>query len=497
MSAEGDPSNMPLGDDAASLRLEVARLRAELAEAKRQISRRNTDDMRMDDVPVAAASSTSEDLPAVFGVANLSAGEVERYSRQMLLDDLGPHGTKRLREARVLVVGAGGLGSTIALYLAAAGVGNLTIVDFDVVERSNLHRQVMHRDDRIDMPKAVSAKLSCEALNPDCKVEPVLERFDVHNAQALCKRCDVVVDASDNVASRYLVNDAAVLEGKPLVSGSAMRWDGQMSVYHSGPDSPCYRCVFPRPPTVEANCNDTGVCGPVPGLIGCLQAVEAIKVLAGAGSPLSGRMVLYHALSGTFKVVKMRGRQDKCEVCGLPEHRTIHAIDRSSHRPEYGAIGGCNVPKYNLIGSNDRASARSAFNELKNPRAGSFLIDVRPPVQHAMAAPPGAINIPLNELKACTSADATMELVVSRLRSKRPRDEVPSEGGDAEAEDVAYIICRRGVSSVEATALLKNAFYAETADSATTKRLRGLRFVNIDGGLGRYRAEVDPAFPAY
>jgi adenylyltransferase/sulfurtransferase len=251
----------------------------------------------------------------------LSAEQLERYSRHFLLHQLGEKGQGKLLDAKVLLVGAGGLGSPVALYLAAAGIGTLGIVDADVVDRSNLQRQVLHTTDRVGMLKTASAALAIQALNPDVQVRVYPERLTVDNVMALFQDYDVIVDGSDNFPTRYLVNDAAVLVGKPVVHGSIFQFEGQASVFkpHEGP---CYRCLFPTPPPpgMVPSCSEVGVLGVLPGVIGVIQATETIKLIIGQGEPLVGRLVMYDALAMRFREIRIR-RDPDCPLCGA--HPTI------------------------------------------------------------------------------------------------------------------------------------------------------------------------------
>jgi len=251
----------------------------------------------------------------------LSAEQLERYSRHFLLRQLGEKGQRKLLDAKVLLVGAGGLGSPVALYLAAAGVGTLGIVDADVVDRSNLQRQVLHTTDRVGMRKTESAAMTIQALNPDVQVRVYPERLTVDNVMALFQDYDVIVDGSDNFPTRYLVNDAAVLVGKPVVHGSIFQFEGQASVFkpHEGP---CYRCLFPTPPPpgMVPSCSEVGVLGVLPGVIGVIQATETIKLIIGQGEPLVGRLVMYDALAMRFREIRIR-RDPDCPLCGA--HPTI------------------------------------------------------------------------------------------------------------------------------------------------------------------------------
>jgi molybdopterin/thiamine biosynthesis adenylyltransferase/rhodanese-related sulfurtransferase len=268
-------------------------------------------------------------LPVARG--GLDADAADRYSRHLRLPEIGLTGQARLAAARVLVVGAGGLGSPCLLYLAAAGVGTLRVVDDDRVERSNLQRQVLHSDARIGLPKAESARVSLEALNPRVRVDTHVARLDPASVDALVADCDVVVDGSDNLVTRYLLSDRCVALGKPLVYAAVHRFEGQVSVFDAGRrrgESPCYRCLFPLPPERGAapNCAEIGVLGAVPGVLGLLQATETLKLLLGIGEPLDGRLLCVDLLSMQFRTLALRPDPD-CPACGegdgalaMPEH---------------------------------------------------------------------------------------------------------------------------------------------------------------------------------
>ncbi len=247
----------------------------------------------------------------------LRGEERERYARHLTIPEVGEAGQRKLLASRVLLVGAGGLGSPAALYLAAAGVGELRLVDDDLVDRSNLQRQILHRDDRIGTPKADSARATLSALNPGIRIDARQARLGPDNVEELFEGCDLVVDGADNFATRYLVNDAAVHLGLPNVHGSIHRFEGQVGTFHPRHGGPCYRCLFPSPPPAELapNCAEAGVFGVLPGVIGCLQAVEAIKLLLGIGEPLIGRLLSYDALAAGFFELRLERRAD-CPVCG-------------------------------------------------------------------------------------------------------------------------------------------------------------------------------------
>jgi molybdopterin/thiamine biosynthesis adenylyltransferase/rhodanese-related sulfurtransferase len=246
---------------------------------------------------------------------SLTGEQRERYSRHLLIPEIGLEGQLKLLDSRVLLLGAGGLGSPAALYLAAAGVGTIGIVDNDVVDLSNLQRQVAHANDRVGMPKVDSAEISIEAINPDVKVEKHAVRLGADNVMEIIRDYDVVVDGLDNFPTRYLLNDASVRLGIPVVSASILGFDGQLSVFKPH-DGPCYRCLYPTPPPAELapSCGAAGVLGVLPGVMGLLQSVEVIKLVTGAGDPLIGRLLLYDALGATFTELKVR-RDPDCPIC--------------------------------------------------------------------------------------------------------------------------------------------------------------------------------------
>jgi len=247
---------------------------------------------------------------------NLSQREVARYSRHLIMPEVGMDGQKRLKAASVLLVGAGGLGSPLALYLAAAGLGRIGLVDFDVVDFSNLQRQVLHGTPDVGRSKLQSAKDRLNAINPEVTVDLFETKLTSQNALRICDPYDVIIDGTDNFPTRYLVNDICVLLGKPNVYGSIFRFDGQASVFYP-PHGPCYRCLYPEPPPPGEvpSCAEGGVLGILPGLVGCIQATEAVKLIIGKGEPLIGRLVLYDALAMTFHEFKVR-RNPKCPICG-------------------------------------------------------------------------------------------------------------------------------------------------------------------------------------
>ena len=250
--------------------------------------------------------------------------QIERYSRHIILPEVGGAGQQKMLEARVLLLGAGGLGSPAAYYLAAAGIGNLGIVDFDTVDLSNLQRQIIHSTERIGMLKTESAKKTIQALNPDVKVTLYNEKLDSGNIIKLLENYDYVVDGSDNFPTRYLVNDACVMKNKTLIHGSIYRFEGQVTVFKSN-EGPCYRCLYPEPPPpgMVPNCQEGGVLGVLAGVIGNLQVVETLKLILGIGKPLIGKLLIYDALNTEFRNLKLR-KDPKCPVCG--EQPTIKEL---------------------------------------------------------------------------------------------------------------------------------------------------------------------------
>lgn len=265
---------------------------------------------------LAALRKHATPQPPVPPSGPFAAGELARYSRHILLREIGGAGQARLKSARVLVIGAGGLGSPALMYLAAAGVGTIGVIDGDVVEESNLSRQILHRDAALGLPKVQSAQETLAALNPHCTVLPYHRRMDAET-QSLIAEYDLVLDGSDNMATRYLVNAACVAAGKPLISAALTQWEGQISLYHP-PHAPCYACVFPHAPEagLAPACAEAGVLSPLPGVIGAMMAVEAIKQISGAGEGLAGRLMIYDALDAQVRMIGVT-RNARCSVCGM------------------------------------------------------------------------------------------------------------------------------------------------------------------------------------
>ncbi|MDK3019589.1 HesA/MoeB/ThiF family protein [Pseudodonghicola flavimaris] len=262
----------------------------------------------------AGTAPGAADVPATGPYAE---GEITRYARHIVLRELGGPGQTRLKTARVLVIGAGGLGSPALMYLAAAGVGTIGVIDGDTVDASNLQRQVIHTEARIGMPKVFSAELAMQALNPHVQVRPYHRPLEPEMAPALFADYDLILDGTDNFETRYLVNRVAVAQGKPLVSGALAQWEGQLSVFDPAHGAPCYQCIFPEAPApgLAPSCAEAGVIAPLPGVIGTMMAMEAIKVIAGTGAPLRGAMLIYDGLYAETRRIGLKPRPD-CPVCG-------------------------------------------------------------------------------------------------------------------------------------------------------------------------------------
>ena len=388
--------------------------------------------------------------PLVSPAEDLSVDEVRRYSRHLIIPDVGKTGQRRLKNARVLVVGAGGLGSPALLYLAAAGVGTLGIVDFDVVDESNLQRQVIHGQSDVGRPKAVSAMESITEINPLVNVVLHQERLDSDNAMQIFADYDLIVDGTDNFATRYLVNDACVLLGKPYVWGSIYRFDGQASVFWAE-HGPCYRCLYPEPPPpgMVPSCAEGGVLGVLCATIGSIQVNEAIKVITGIGEPMVGRLMVYDALDMTFRSVKVR-KDPECPVCG--KNPTITELI------DYEEFCGVVSEDAQQAAAGSTISARQLKDMLDNGD-NIFLVDVREPNEYEIVSIPGATLIPKGEFLS----GAALE--------RLPQDKR------------IVLHCKSGVRSAECLAVVKDAGFSDA--------------VHVGGGVLAWIKQVDPSLPEY
>jgi molybdopterin/thiamine biosynthesis adenylyltransferase/rhodanese-related sulfurtransferase len=382
----------------------------------------------------------------------LSREELVRYSRHIILPDVGSDGQRKLKSARVLLIGAGGLGSPTSLYLAAAGVGTLGIVDFDVVDRSNLQRQIIHGTKDIGRPKIESAKDRLRDVNPHVHVEGFNEPFTSENALQIAADFDVIVDGTDNFATRYLTNDTAVLLGKPNVYGSIFRFEGQASVFAT-PEGPCYRCLFrePPPPGLVPSCAEGGVFGVLPGLVGTIQATETIKLLLGIGSSLAGRLLLIDTLDMKFRTVTVR-RDESCPACGTREIKELIDYEQFCgaplpHKQEVS------VPQLNGI---DQMSP-TELNQRLQRGEDLDVIDVREPFEWNIARIEGARLVPMGQFKA----------------------EVPN----LKRDQLIVLQCKTGRRSQNVAEYLRSIGFENVA--------------NLAGGIYRWSDEVDPSVPKY
>ena len=395
----------------------------------------------------------------------LSKETIERFSRQIILPSFGVRSQSKLHNGSVLVVGAGGLGSPALLYLAAAGVGRIGIVDRDAVELSNIHRQVVHRECSVGVHKTASARESLLALNSTTRIEEHTDGFSPVNALELVRMYDVVLDASDNAPTRYLISDACCVANKPLVSGAAIGTDGQLTVYHHGDDGPCYRCLYPTPPPAAScsRCADAGVLGPVPGIIGTMEALEAIKILTGIGDVMSKKMLVMDALYCRYMVVKLRSRNEGCVACGAHPELTAESLPRFDYDSFTGQAPSDAPTGLTLVDNAERIRA----GELQAGKKKRLLLDVRPAHQFDICSIPGAYNVPMSSFDA---------------------NEVVKMARDGEYEEVV-VICRRGNQSQRALLALKAAGLGDAVGDAPV--------VDVMGGMTGWSREVDGSCPIY
>ncbi len=399
-------------------------------------------------------------MPTSYATAHssLNARELARYSRHIMLPEVGREGQERLRDSRVLIVGAGGLGSPAALYLAAAGVGEIGLADFDQVEEHNLQRQILHGTGEIGNPKVASARRRLTDLNPHVRIRPHEEGVSAANSVSLFSQYDVIVDGCDNFPTRYLNNDSAFFAAKPLVYGSIFRFEGQVSVFHPSDGSPCYRCLFPKPPAPGKipNCAEAGVFGALPGVIGSVQAMEAIKLLLGIGEPLRGRLLVFEALGMTTRTINLK-KDPACPLCGSsPE---IDRIDARRYQLDCGADR-----EPSTAPAEDSCSpvpleitVREARDRIDHNPETVLLLDVREPYETEICRLPGATTIPMGQVPGATTA--------------LPRDKP------------IVVFCHHGMRSLH-----------------IAKYLRQLGFPlasSLRGGIDAWARECDPNLPRY
>jgi adenylyltransferase/sulfurtransferase len=379
----------------------------------------------------------------------LNNEEIRRYSRHLILPEVGLAGQKKIKGTSVLCIGAGGLGSPIAMYLAAAGIGRLGIVDFDTVDYSNLQRQILHTDADVGCSKAESAKETIRGINPNCEVVIHNTRITSENALDLIRPYDIVVDGTDNFPTRYLTNDACVLLKKPNVYGSIFRFEGQASVFAPHLGGPCYRCLYPEPPPpgMVPSCAEGGVLGVLPGIVGCIQATEILKLAIGRGSSLVGRLLLFNALDMKFRELKLR-RDPQCPVCG--EHPTIKELI------DYEMFCGI-VPESKPAANPDEVTVQEMKKALDNPGMGIKVVDVREAFEYEIARVEGVPLLPLSELR-------------SRFTELDPNTQY-------------YLLCKVGARSHSAMEFLRE---------------QGFKYVkNVKDGINAWSDEIDRNVPRY
>jgi molybdopterin/thiamine biosynthesis adenylyltransferase/rhodanese-related sulfurtransferase len=389
--------------------------------------------------------------PLVEPAADLSVDEVRRYSRHLIIPEVGMSGQKRLKGAKVLCVGAGGLGSPALMYLAAAGVGTLGIVEFDTVDESNLQRQIIHGQSDIGRSKAISARESVNEINPYTEVVIHEVRLDVSNVMEIFEQYDLIVDGTDNFATRYLVNDACVLLDKPYVWGSIYRFDGQASVFWSE-HGPCYRCLYPEPPPpgMVPSCAEGGVLGVLCASIGSIQVTEAIKLLTGIGDPLVGRLMVYDALEMSYRTIKIRKDPD-CPLCG-PNRTQTGLLE------DYEAFCGT-ISQQALEAAQQSTISVRTLKTMIDENANFVLIDVREPNEFEIVRIPGSILIPKQQIldgSALASLPQTKQIVLH---------------------------CKSGARSAECLAVIKAAGFSDA--------------VHVGGGVLAWAREIDPSLPVY
>jgi len=382
---------------------------------------------------------------------DFSNDEIARYSRHLIMPEVTLDGQKRIKAASVLCIGTGGLGSPIALYLAAAGIGRLGLVDFDVVDFSNLQRQILHGTDDVGRKKLNSARDRIKAINPNVQVDLHDMMFRSENAMQVVQDYDIVIDGTDNFPTRYLSNDVCVLTKKPNIYGSIFRFDGQCTVFAPHLGGPCYRCMFPEPPPpgMVPSCAEGGVLGVLPGIIGVIQAIEAIKMIIGIGDSLIGRLVSFDALKLRFKEFKIR-KDPSCPICG--EHPTIHELI------DYDQF--CGIPQADAEAAKELEVPTITATELKTKidRKDKFvLVDVREPFEYDISRIPGSKLIPLGEL--------------------------PARLSELDSADDIVLHCKVGGRSAKALRILQEAGFR--------------KLNNLQGGITAWSDEVDPSIPKY
>lgn len=400
----------------------------------------------------------------------LSRDEISRYTRQMIIEEFGPARQLKLKQASVLIVGAGGLGCPSSVYLAAGGMGRIGIVDDDRVEASNLHRQILHSVKKVNMLKTDSIKESLLSINPNVIVDTHSVRLTRYNAVDLIQDYDFVIDSTDNIVARYMISDACVIAKKPLISGAALKMDGQLTVYNYDQDTPCFRCLFPEPPPASAvgSCADNGVLGVIPGVVGVQQALEGLKLGAGMRPAYAGKMLLFDGELGSFRVITLDKRKPNCQACGSKSDLGKNLIDYeqfcsgSSCKLNDSAQHGSNS---NILADDERISVNE-YREILLSGEGHVLVDVRPHSHSDISRLSNAIQVPVANLMA--AEEATKDLIVADLKSK--------------GTNRVYVVCRKGISSQRATRALQTIFAGQD-----------VIVKDIIGGMEAWAKQIDPS----
>lgn len=401
----------------------------------------------------------------------LSHEEIKRYSRHLIMPEVGIEGQRKLKASSVLLIGTGGLGSPTALYLAAAGIGKIGLVDYDVVDSSNLQRQVIHGESTIGKSKLDSAEIRLKDLNPYLVIDKHNVPLTSENALELFEPYDIIIDGTDNFPTRYLVNDACVKLGKPNVYGSIFRFEGQLSVFYAE-EGPCYRCMFPEPPPpgLVPSCAEGGVLGILPGTVGTLQATEAIKLLLGIGDPMIGRMLLYDALEMSFTTINVR-KNPNCPVCGVPKD-DVELID-------YEMFCGMPAHDHSSFSTAEEDADMLTVNvfELKerlDNQDGVLVLDVRDPHEWEIAALDGTLRISKGDIQTAKNA----VLAGRKLREETVLVEIP--------QDQEIIVhCRSGKRSADVIQMLTEIGYDRN------------KLYNLEGGILAWARDIDTTLPAY
>lgn len=415
-------------------------------------------------VLIEETMTTTAETTTAAALPKLSNDEIARYSRHLILPEVGMEGQQKLKAAKVLCVGTGGLGAPLALYLAAAGVGTIGLVDFDTVDASNLQRQVIHSTATVGMLKVDSAEIMLKGLNPHLNVVKYNTMLTSANALEIFKDFDVIADGTDNFQTRYLVNDACVLTGKPNAYGSIFRFEGQASVFGTE-EGPCYRCLYPEPPPpgLVPSCAEGGVLGILPGLVGIIQATEVIKLILKIGEPLIGRLLLVDALGMSFRTLKLRKNPD-CPVCGTnPTVTALIDYDQFCGVPKPASVGPLEVAQNQAVGDLPVVEgipqvSVEALKRRLDAKEDVFVLDVREPHEYPIANL-GAPLIPVGSLEGR----------VAELASVKDKEIV--------------VHCRSGARSQKAAVILKNAGFSNVS--------------NLTGGILAWAEKIDPSMPKY